>query len=160
VCTCGWSLVVSRTRLHDSTINQVVAGDNAGISIATMTAIIHHAPSFTVGHNIYAFDNPVLALNLPKGHKYSQMFREVTKSVTMTAPTAGLMMCIPGINNLDTYMFIRASMFGQFCQFSLDTLCKQLNLPVQKMTTSNIHVDLDWYTESAGSAISQYTVAF
>ena len=114
VCTCGWQLVISSRVLLDSAINHVVETTNEGIVVATISNIIRHHPTFTIGHNIYGFDNPVLALSLPQNHPYMQFFRPVSKTLTMTSPNMGLIMCIPGINNLDTYMFIRASMFGRF----------------------------------------------
>lgn len=154
VCTCGWELVVSRAKLRDSNINHVVLHTNKDISLFTIDSILRHCPSFTVGHNIYAFDNIVLALSLPSTHPYTRFFRPVTKSATMTSPSMGLIMCAPGINNFDTYMFIRASMFGRFKQFSLDALCKQLNLSVQKLTRQTIVFDLDWFTDCAANALN------
>jgi hypothetical protein len=39
--------------------------------------------------------------------------------------SAGLMLCIPGINNLDTLRYIRQSMYAKFKYFSLGYLCKE-----------------------------------
>ena len=67
-CTYGYHIVVSRTRLFDCAINHIVRSNNAEIAIEVMTSIIKHMPTFTIGHNIYVYDNKVLATALPKGH--------------------------------------------------------------------------------------------
>jgi len=88
-----------------------------------------------MGHNIYSFDNTILAFALPKNYPYIKFFRGMSKSYTNTAPSMGLMMNIQGINNLDTLLYIRTSTFGTFAQFSLDSLAKELKLPMLKGST-------------------------
>jgi len=151
VCTCGWQLLVTRARVHDSGLNQVVLDSSEAIAVRIISAILEHAPAFIIGHNVYSFDNTVLAFALPDHHPYIWFFRSVTKSSNNTAPTMGLILDIPGINNLDTLIYIRSSMFGTFKQFSLDSLAKELNLSVLKGSTQDIKFEMEWFQESAGN---------
>lgn len=75
----------------------------------------------------------------------------MTKSSNNTAPSMGLMMNIPGINNLDTLLYIRASMAGSFSQFSLDSLAKELKLPMLKGTTPSGSFNLEWFNGAPGN---------
>lgn len=145
VCTCGWSLLITRSRVHDERVNQLVLDSSEAIAIATIEAILVHAPAFSMGHNIYAFDNAVLAFALPPNHPYVRFFRSITKSSNNTAPTVGLILDIPGVNNLDTLIYVRSSMFGTFSQFSLDYLAKQLKLPMLKGCTNKMKFEIEWF---------------
>ena len=62
-----------------------------------------------------------------------------------------LIMTIPGINNLDTYRFIRQSMFGEFKVFSLDALCIANNIATPKVDTPRVFSEL-WYMQTAVNA--------
>eukprot|EP00978_Attheya_sp_CCMP212_P041928 scaffold247168_cov61-Attheya_sp.AAC.1 len=127
------------------------------MALRAIDLIIEHGPSFSIGHNVYGYDNRALALSLRRGHKYTRYFRSVTKSATMSAPSMGLIMCIPGINNLDTYMFISSSMYTRFKQFSLDALCKALKLTNQKTDIASANFDLDLFTNAPGVALEVVT---
>jgi hypothetical protein len=80
-----------------------------------------------VGHNVYVYDNKVLALLLPKGHKYRDLLKQMQKSDSSTSTSIGLVMTLPGINNLDTYQYIYESMKSDFKSFSLASLCKYMD---------------------------------
>ncbi|KAL7479320.1 hypothetical protein ACHAW6_005075 [Cyclotella cf. meneghiniana] len=56
-CTCGYIATVSRTPLAGIKHEYIVAPTNFAIAEATMALIISHQPIFTVGHNVYEFDN-------------------------------------------------------------------------------------------------------
>ena len=152
VCSCGWRLFITRCRIADSSINQVLVSSNSELAILVVRNIIRHAPTFTIGHNIYAFDNVVLSFALPKYHPYARLFKAVTKVSITSYPSMGLMMAIPGINNLDTLMYIRTSMFGTFNQFSLDSLGKQLKLCKLKMNNKEMPFNIALYTSCADYA--------
>jgi hypothetical protein len=107
--TCGWSRLITRSRVHDSKFHQIVLDSNEAMAIHIILSVLKHAPAFTVGHNVYSFDNTVLAFALPSKHPYTRFFRSVSKSSNNTAPSMGLILDIPGINNLDTLMYIRSS---------------------------------------------------
>jgi DNA polymerase elongation subunit (family B) len=147
-CMCGYHLVISRARLLDSGINYVVGSNNAEIAIEVMKSIITHMPTFTVGHNIYTYDNKVLAIALPKGHKYRQYFKRVLKSDSSTSTTIGLVMTIPGINNLDTYRYMIQSMYDKFSSFSLGALCAAVGIKVGKVDNSDLRFCNEWYSSS------------
>ena len=48
------------------------------------------------------------------------------------------MMTLPGINNLDTYRYIRQSMFGTYKLFSLDALCTANDIASPKTSTPRV----------------------
>lgn len=69
-CTCGYEHIVSRCKIVGMGCSQSVRVCNKDIAIEAIKLIIKHAPTFTVGHNVYSFDNPVLAKALPKKHPF------------------------------------------------------------------------------------------
>jgi hypothetical protein len=101
-CTCGYEHVVTRSKLIGSKLPHTVMTSNATIAVEVMRLIILHTPIFTVGHNVYAFENTVLAKALPKDHKFTSYFQMVHKSDNKASTTVGLVMTVPGINNIDT----------------------------------------------------------
>jgi hypothetical protein len=105
-CTCGYEHVVTRCKLIGSELPYTVMATNTTIAVETMRLIILHAPTFTVGHNVYAFDNAVLAKALPKHHIYTHYFQMVQKSDNKVSSTLSLIMTIPSVNNIDTYKYI------------------------------------------------------
>jgi len=66
-CSCGYQMAISRVPLSGSRVEHTVADCNAKIAETVLKAIISHAPEFTVGHNVYEFDNVRLACALPEG---------------------------------------------------------------------------------------------
>ncbi len=146
-CTCGFEHIVTRHRIIGLDCEQTVRDSNEGISVETMKIIIHHLPVFVVGHNVYSFDNPLLAKSLPKHHHFRTYFESVQKSDGKSSTTLGLIITIPGVNNLDTYKYIFHSMYDRFKHFSLEYLCKTLQLPVGKMDNNDVTFCKDWYSE-------------
>jgi hypothetical protein len=71
MCTCGYKHVVTRCRLIGSKLSHTVITCNATIAVEAIRLIILHTPTFTVGHNVYTFNNTVLAKALPKDHTYT-----------------------------------------------------------------------------------------
>ena len=69
----------------------------------TMRLILSHKPMFTLGHNVYGFENKVLALALGSDRPMSVYFKQSIRSDLSTFGEFGCMMNIPGINNIDTY---------------------------------------------------------
>ena len=147
-CTCGFAHIVTRSKILGIDCNQSIACSNRDIVIQAMKLLIGHAPVFTVGHNIYAFDNLVLAKALPKSHLFRSYFQTVQKSDNKASTTIGLIMTVPGINNLDTYKYIFHSMYHSFKQFSLEHLSNVLELPLGKMDSRALHFCRDWYSAS------------
>lgn len=108
-CKCAWRYCVTRRSRRHRVVPYVVLTTNEDMAEHVMQLIVLHKPIFTPEHNAYGFDNKVLALALGKGHPMSIYFRQVMRSDVSTATDFGLMMTVPGINNLDTYRFIRQS---------------------------------------------------
>jgi len=156
-CTCGFKHIVTRSRITGMDCKQSVRSCNKDIVVETMKLLIDHAPVFTVGHNIYMFDNPIIAKALPKSHSYRSYFQMVQKSDNKASTTMGLIMTIPGINNLDTYKYIYHSMYHRFKYFSLDHLSNTLELPLTKMNSENIHFCKDWYSRSFVNSLQMAT---
>lgn len=152
VCSCGWKQCVSRRDAYMPGNYCHVRHTNLQIAELTMALIISHKPIFTVGHNVYGYDNKVLALALGSKHTMSKYFKQIMRSDASTMTDFGLIMVIPGINNLDTYRFIRQSMFGTFKTFSLDALCKANDIPTPKTQEYSRVFSEEWYMESSVNA--------
>ena len=67
---------------------------------------------FTLGQNVYRFDNKVLALALGSDHPMCMYFKQVIRSDVSTFSEFGCIMNIPGINNLDTYRLHASIIYG------------------------------------------------
>ena len=156
-CTCGFKHMITRSRIIGMDCEQSVRVCNRSMVIRTMDLIIQHRPVFTVGHNVYAFDNPTIAKALPSNHIYRSYFQAVQKSDTKSSTTMGLVMTIPGINNLDTYKYIYHSMYDRFAMFSLEYLSKVLEVPLPKISNENTHFCIDWYSASFANSLAMAT---
>ncbi len=64
--SCGWCVVVTRHYISDCTLHQVCRSTNKDMSIEAIYQIISHRPSFAITHNVYGFDNRILALSSPR----------------------------------------------------------------------------------------------
>ena len=53
VCSCGWSLCISRSKVTGVSIPVMVCKDNKSMAEQAMRSIVDHRPIFTLGHNIY-----------------------------------------------------------------------------------------------------------
>ena len=71
VCSCGWKLCISRCKIRKPSIKVIVREDKRSMAEETMTQILAHKPIFTLGHNIYGFDNKLLAIALGSSHAMS-----------------------------------------------------------------------------------------
>jgi DNA polymerase elongation subunit (family B) len=133
----------------DSTV--VVCKDNADMAVTAINVMIKHAPVFVVGHNVYSFDNVILATSLPKGHRFRSFFKETFHTVHQRG-NMGLVMSIPGINNLDTYRYIHKAMTQSFRGFSLKVIAEDLKIEQQKQSTLGFNFTPEWYTRSDTNA--------
>jgi hypothetical protein len=75
-CSCGYRALISRVAVSNRHLKTVQwecfeARDNAQIAELTMELICRHGPIFTVGHNVYEFDNSRLACSLPPNSKFT-----------------------------------------------------------------------------------------
>lgn len=151
VCSCGWKMCVSRRPLAGQDIDHIVRTTNIEIAEITIQTICSHRPIFTIGHNIYGFDNKVLAQALGSSHPLSAYFKQLMRSDASTSTDFGLIMTIPGINNLDTYRFIRESMFGEYKLFGLGPLCEANGIASPK-TTHHRTFSSRWFEQTGVNA--------
>ena len=77
LCSCGRKMCVSRCELRAHQIPYIVKTTNIEIAELTMRLILEHEPIFTLGHNIYGFDNKILALPLDSDHFMSGYFCQI-----------------------------------------------------------------------------------
>mmetsp|Transcript_2713 Transcript_2713/g.7222 ORF Transcript_2713/g.7222 Transcript_2713/m.7222 type:complete len:926 (+) Transcript_2713:17548-20325(+) len=161
VCSCGWSRSVTRAKPMKDQVVSVIRDDNRSIAEAVMELILDHKPIFTLGHNVYSFDNKVLAIALGSKHPMSKYFRQILRSDASTVTDFGLIMDIPGINNLDTYRFIRQSMFGTYKTFSLGALCESNGIRSPKLLSTTLVFSELWYKDNAVNTMDmmRYNIA-
>jgi DNA polymerase elongation subunit (family B) len=124
------------------------ARNNSHMAEIAMRLICDHNPIFTIGHNVYDFDNLRLACALPSDSKFRKYFIPTSHNLGKSVSSMGFIMAIPGINNLDTFRYIKKAMAQRFRSFALGNLAMDLNLKHQKLDTSHMEFSLDWYQRS------------
>ena len=84
----------------------------------------------------------------------ARYFKQTTRHSAISTLDIGLMMCIPGINNLDTLLYISKSMFGTYKSFKLGALCTANGIPSPKCA-GHIHIFSErWYRETNYNALA------
>jgi hypothetical protein len=127
-CSCGYEVIVSRTPIANRECKHIVAPTNSLISQTVVGVMIEHGPIFTIGHNIYDFDNVRLACALPKDSPFRKYFVPTSNMLGKSVATAGFIMSLPGINNMDTLRYMRKAMPQRFQSFALGNLARDLDL--------------------------------
>jgi DNA polymerase elongation subunit (family B) len=114
MCSCGkFTKVVSRDVVDIEGVDCIVAHSNEQIAKIVIQLMVRHAPAFTYGHNVYLFDNVMLALTLGNAPEYHDLFTSITDSVGIgSSQIMGFILSIPGINNIDTYRYIIKQAMG------------------------------------------------
>jgi DNA polymerase elongation subunit (family B) len=151
-CSCGYNMTISRTSLRP-TINHIVVPNNEKMAVNAMELIRSHAPIFTLGHNIYEFDNFRLACTLLINCPYRNFFLPTSSTIGKTVSNMGFIMCIPGINNFDMLRCMRKAMPQKFKSFSLENLAADLKLTNRKLNTDHMKFELEWFQQSILNAI-------
>lgn len=108
--SCAYKAVVTRTPLNMRGQHGIVASTNQLIAETVIRLIVEHQPIFTIGHNVYEFDNVTLACSLSPQSSLRNYFVPISSMIGETVSNAGFIMCLPGINNLDTLRCIRKAM--------------------------------------------------
>ena len=148
-CSCKcFTRVITRAETHIEGVECVTKTTNEEIARATISAFIEHGPAFIYGHNVFLFDNVVLALSFADDDPLTKFFVPITDSVGVGSSQVGFMIALPGINNVDTYRYIRQAMATEFQRFSLECLAIQLELDVRKVDSSDLQFNSLWYTSS------------
>jgi DNA polymerase elongation subunit (family B) len=153
-CSCGYEAIVSRTPLIQRERKYVLVPSNQLISEAVIRLIISHAPTFTIGLNMYEFDNVRLGCSLPKESPFRKYFVPTSNMLGKSVASAGFILCLPGINNVETLRYVRKAMPERFQSFTLGSLAKDLELANKKLDTSNIGFNLEWYSRSVTNSLS------
>ena len=127
-CSCGYSMSYGTVRCNYPRYYKRVS-NSTRVASELMRCIQSHMPLFIVGHNVYQFDNRVLAYWIGCDHEYAdeididRYFRSMPSTRT-SDDGVSVMMTIPGTNNLDTLVWFRSTMFTDYRSFGLDALCK------------------------------------
>jgi DNA polymerase elongation subunit (family B) len=112
VCSCGYKVFVTRSLIPDVVARrcvsrQIYVTSNEELAETCMSVIEDHRPLFSIGHNVYDFDNVKIACALPSESRFRDFFIPTSYSSSKGVYSLGLIMCIPGVNNLDTLRYIR-----------------------------------------------------
>jgi hypothetical protein len=156
-CSCGYRAVVSRMSVNNKCLKTIgwecfEGNNNAQIAELTMELICRHRPIFSIGHNIYEFDNSRLACALAPNSRFRQYFSPTSPTLGKNMSSLGFIMLLPGINNMDTFRYIRKAMAQRFKSFALGNLAQDLGLQHKKLDTSKMEFSLKWYTRSLSNA--------
>ena len=152
-CTCGYMAAVSRIHVPGLRYPCIVAKTNSLIAEETMKLIIQHEPTFTVGHNVYEFDNVRLACSLSRTSPYRAYFQSTSTVIGSSVTSVGFIMTIPGINNLDTLRYTRKAMPQRFKSFALGRLAEDLGLECSKLSTTGMEFSVKWYSFCSTNAV-------
>ncbi len=152
-CTCGYMATVSRVPVQRLPYPCIVATTNSAIAEETMRLIIEHEPSFTIGHNVYEFDNVRLACSLSSSSAYRSYFQPTSTVIGSSVTSVGFIMTIPGVNNLDTLRYTRKAMPQRFSSFALGKLAQDLELSSSKLSTANMEFSVKWYLSCSANAV-------
>jgi DNA polymerase elongation subunit (family B) len=161
-CSCGnYCHVVSRSRVEIEGVTCSVVDDNESMAVEVISRIMSHAPIVTVGHNIYMFDNFILAMALHNRPELHCLFKPINDRLGAGSTSLGFTLNIPGTVNLDTFRYIKQSMNGDFSQFSLSYLCRTLELKSLKIDDADIVFNLDWFMGSSSRSTNMvvYNIA-
>ena len=109
---------------------------------------ISHRTTFIIDHNIYAFNNEVFVTAIGPDHPISSYFKQVVRSDSIWGSEFGIIIDIPGINNLDKFRFIKQSMFSTYKSFSLKCLCEVNNIPYPKVYSTCLVFSNKWHNDS------------
>lgn len=153
LCSCGCAVLFSCCKVVDIKARAVACKSNAQMAISMINEIMLHAPLFIVGHNVHTFDNVLIAEALPSKHKFRKFFRP-THHMFRSHGNMGLILCTPGINNLDTFRYISKARTQEHKGFSLASIADQLNLVVGKGSTASVKFNLHWHERSDHNAKS------
>jgi DNA polymerase elongation subunit (family B) len=156
-CSCGYRAVVSRSKTFKLDYVCHVVEDNSSLAEMTISLICSHNPSFLIGHNVYEFDNVRLACALKSDSSYRQYFIPTSHMIGKGISNMGFILCIPGINNLDTYRYIKKAMPQRFKSFALANLALDLGLTHKKLDTSSMTFSLTWYKHLHSNSHSMTT---
>jgi len=155
VCTCGYKAVVSRSKTNQIDGCEIyIRHTNSTMASTTINLIKQHNPLFTIGHNIYDFDNVRLACSLDLESPYRNYFCTTSSAIGKNVVNMGFIMCIPGINNFDTLRYMRKSMVQRFHSFALGDLANTLGLTNRKLSTKDMKFDLGWFSRSGFNSTS------
>ena len=148
LCSCGWSRFVTIILTLFSYCKQIHSEDNRGIAETIFSLFIIHKPTFIIGHHIYAFDNKLFGTSLGPDHSMSSYFKQVVSSDSIWGTEFGIIIDIPGINNLDKFRFIKQSVFSTYKSFSLKYLCEVNNIPYPKVYSTCLVFSNKWHNDS------------
>ena len=81
-------------------------------------------------------------------HPMSLYFKQVVRSDSSRRTEFGIIIYIPGINNLDKYRFIKQSMFRTYKSFILKYLCEVNNVPYLNVHSTWLVFRNKWYNDS------------
>lgn len=153
VCSCGYKHVITRSShvIEDTKVTKVL--DNEDMATTIMECIVDHNPLFTLGHNVYDFDNVKIACALPSNSRFRRYFTPTSTIIGKSTSNLGLIMELPGINNFDTLRYLRKAMFMKFRSFKLGSLAESLDLSVGKMDSSQYTHDIYEFMSDRDNAL-------
>jgi DNA polymerase elongation subunit (family B) len=130
ICSCGSKKTFGRMMVSRPGVESHQRHSSTAICMAICMAFIDHVreykPMFLVAHSAYGFDNRSIAYHLAKEVKYQHYFAPISIK-NDPFPGFKLIIDIPGVNNVDSLVYIMKSKSSSFESFSLAGLSNVLN---------------------------------
>lgn len=83
-------------------------------------------PLWLIGWNSLCFDNTCLLVSAPS--QYERYFRGATVRLT-SGPKSGYILNIPGVNNVDLFVYLERTQKHRFKNLSLSNVAKEMGGP-------------------------------
>lgn len=116
LCTCGYEFYA------DGVVDSYASGQLAEMFIA---ATQDHRPDWLIGWNCYSFDNECLRYHIDSSLKTHFV---VTRGGSAKKATYGSTLNLPGIYNVDLYVYLSRSQSHVFKNFKLSNVAEQLDV--------------------------------
>lgn len=128
VCNCGYTMTYGTVHCSYGKYYRRLSSSTR-VAVAIVTCIQSHMPLFIVGHNVYQYDNRVLAHWIGCDGDYAERmdmdkYFRVIPSTRSSDDNISLLMTIPGTNNIDSLVWFTSTMYTEYRSFGLDNLCK------------------------------------
>ncbi|KAF7585423.1 hypothetical protein BBP40_010958, partial [Aspergillus hancockii] len=142
-CSCGYRLIITTEK--GSKRDCIVVRDSRALVERFCDEMSKHMPMWLVGWNSYAFDNYCMLIHASEN---VDIFFERTVTRSAFGNRTGYILNIPGVYNVDLYVYLDRTQRERYPQLSLGAVAKQLGAPAKThmpgMTGDYIDAMLDY----------------
>ncbi|KAF7889373.1 uncharacterized protein EAF01_010866 [Botrytis porri] len=135
-CSCGFKWLCSTKKAKDHDV--VHAENNTELVSLFIHAVQHHMPLWLVGWNCFGFDN--LCIEASASSEHRAMFRKTgIRGPAGNKPVYTIE--IPGVYNVDLFVYLDRTRRGTFPSLKLGDVAKQLGAPLKSSMPTMVSDD-------------------